>query len=79
MNEATPFLQSNGFWLCLGLVIGTIVGWFACAICAISGQASRDEERWEEESEIVKDYRKCFEVKREIKLAIDVEGKPDRD
>ncbi len=79
MNETTPFFQSNGFWLCLGLVIGAIVGFFTACLCAISSQASRDEERWEEESEIVKDHRKCLEVKHEIKLAIDEEGKPDRE
>ncbi len=78
MNETTPFFQSNGFYLCLGLIIGAIVGWFACAICAISGQASRDEERWEEDA-IIKDHKKCLEAKREIKLAIDEEGKPDRE
>lgn len=44
MTETTPFFQSWGFWLCLGLFIGTMFGFFVAALCASSGQASRDEE-----------------------------------
>jgi len=50
MNEITPFFQSWGFWLILGLFIGAIFGFLVAALCAVSGQASRDEERWEEEA-----------------------------
>lgn len=79
MNETTPFFQSHAFYFILGILLGVIAGFFAHALCASSGQASEDEERWEEEPEIVKDHRKCLEVKREIKFAIDEEGKPDRE
>lgn len=46
MNETTPFLQSWIFDLIL-LFGGAFVGFFVAAICAVSGQASRDEEHRE--------------------------------
>ena len=37
------FLLTWQFWL--GIFIGAIVGYFTAALCAISGRASREEER----------------------------------
>jgi uncharacterized membrane-anchored protein YhcB (DUF1043 family) len=78
MNETTPFFQSNGFWLCLGLVVGAIVGFFTYAFCAISGQASRDEEQLEYQAEVNKatsEVEKAFD-----KIGIPLhKGKPDRE
>lgn len=81
MNETTSFFSSWGFWLILGLFIGAIVGFFTACLCAVSGHASRDEERWEEEahkkqgqaSRLGEKYKSIFGVD-EI-----THGKPDRD
>jgi len=47
MNEITPFFQSWGFWLILGLFIGAIFGLLVAALRVVSDQASIDEE-WRE-------------------------------
>jgi hypothetical protein len=49
MNETTPFFQSFAFDVIL-LLGGIIFGFFVAALLASSGQASRDEERWEEDA-----------------------------
>jgi len=74
MNETTPFFQSWSFWLCLGLVIGAIVGFFVAAICAVSGQVSRDEEHREM-------FFKCVDEKERLEkeLLSITKGKPDRE
>lgn len=77
MNETTPFFQSWSFYLCLGLVIGAIVGWFVCAICTISGQASRDEEWTEEEAD--KRAKEIADIRKIVELLVPTtKGKPDR-
>ena len=78
MNETTPFFQSNGFWLCLGLVIGAIIGYFVAALCAISGQASRDEERLEYQAEVKKAMSEVEEAFDKIGIPL-AKGKPDRE
>lgn len=47
MNEATPFFQSWGFWLLIGIFIGTVFGWFLCSLMVISKRSDMDAEIWE--------------------------------
>lgn len=80
MNKTAPFFQSHAFYFILGILLGVIAGFFAHALCAISGQASRDEERWEE---LIKEsLRQPFE-KGGLIGKVDsfpiIKGKPGRD
>ena len=43
------FTQSWAFAFIIGCFVGAIIGYFVTALCAISGQASREEERREAE------------------------------
>ena len=77
MNETTPFFQSWIFDLIL-LFGGAFFGFIAAALLASSGQASRDEERWEYEAKMKKamsEVEKAFD-----KIGIPLhKGKPDRE
>jgi len=44
MND---FFHSWSFYFLLGLFIGTMFGFFIAALCASSGKASREEEKFE--------------------------------
>jgi len=42
------FFKSWAFWMLVGCFIGVIIGYFVAALCFISAQASRFEEKLEE-------------------------------
>lgn len=42
------FFKSWAFWFILGCFVGVIIGYFVAALCFISGQASRSEEKLEQ-------------------------------
>lgn len=70
------FLSTWQFWL--GIFIGAIVGFFVAALCAVSGRASREEERISDEA--IYEAAKREEERRggpEIEIA--TQGKPEDD
>jgi len=75
MNETTSFFSSWGFWFILGLLIGGIVGFFTAAICAASGQASRDEEYLEWQADA---RSEIADMKKIIESSPITNGRPDR-
>ena len=42
------FFKSWAFWFIVGCFVGVIIGYFVAALCFMSAQASRNEEKLEQ-------------------------------